>query len=551
MTYQHRSIVVLLLFAVCLGVDDFGARDVNATEVATGCQQWQEVELEFTAEKEATNPYTDVEAWVDFTHDDGTTIRRQMFWDGGQTFRVRFVSPLSSGRWHWKSADGGEDSGLHGKTGSFAAVQSKVDAPTAFTQHGFWSVPKNGRNLVHADGTARLLCADTAWALPWRATVDQVKTYAKDRHAKGYNAVLLMTVQPDLKTKGPRSRTDAEGFDVGFEDLPQGTLTKLNPDYFQTFDQLVDVLTTHGIAPVYQPVFHGYGWKGGGTAGNVVSAEDYARYCRYLVARYGARPAIWLVGGDGPAEKASIVEQLDAAGTEIEKWDAYQQPTGIHYSPHAKNRTHQEKAWLDFQWCQTGHGGEHVAERVADMWRNRPVKAVANGEPTYENIGRTGNGAGWWQGHEAWCNLTAGGTMGVVYGAGSLWQWRLDANEPGHANWCTAPGAGWREALDFEGSKYPGIAAKILEGLPLANMEPNWDCTYGRRGLSVPGKLFVLYLPEGGNSAILCKDVPRSYRVYDPKTGKVMAEGTLEDKETAQAKSDSSGEPRVLVFTAN
>ena len=87
------------------------------------------------------------------------------------------------------------------------------------------------------------------------------------------------------------------------------------------------------------------------------------------------------------------------------------------------------------------------------MWRNRPEKAVANGESTYENIGRTGNGAGWWQGHEAWCNLTAGGTMGVVYGAGSLWQWRLHPNEPGHANWCTAPGAGWREALDFDGFK--------------------------------------------------------------------------------------------------
>ncbi|WP_037252824.1 apiosidase-like domain-containing protein [Rhodopirellula europaea] len=550
MTCQFRSAVVFLVFGVCLGLADHGGTDANATEVLTECQQWQEVELEFTAEQETSNPYTDVEAWVDFTHDDGTTIRRQMFWDGGQTFRVRFASPLSSGRWNWKSTGGGEGSGLDGKTGSFAATQAKVDSPTDFTQHGFWSIPKGGRNLIHADGTARLLCADTAWALPWRATVDQVKTYAKDRQAKGYNAALLMTVQPDLKTKGPRSRTEAQGFDVGFEDLPNGSLQKLNPDYFQTFDKLVDVLTSHGIAPVYQPVFHGYGWKGGGTAGNVVSAEDYARYCRYLVARYGARPAIWLVGGDGPAEKASIVEQLDAAGTEIEKWDAYQQPTGIHYSPHAKNRTHQDKAWLDFQWCQTGHGGEHIAERVADMWRNRPVKAVANGEPTYENIGRTGNGAGWWQGHEAWCNLTAGGTMGVVYGAGSLWQWRLDANEPGHANWCTAPGAGWREALEFEGSKYPGIAAKILEGLPLANMEPNWDCTYGRRGLLVPGKLFVLYLPEGGNSAILCKEVPRSYRVYDPKTGKVMAEGTLEDKETAQAKSDSSGEPRVLVFTA-
>jgi len=405
--------------------------------------------------------------------------------------------------------------------------------------------------LVHADGTSRLLCADTAWALPWRATADQVEAYAADRGAKGFNAVLIMTVQPDREAVGPRSRTKEGGFDVGFEDLPRGTLRELNPQYFQTFDELVRVLNVHGLAPVYQPVFHGYGWKGRKAAGNAVSAEDYARYCRYLVARYGARPAIWLVGGDGPAEDPHVVRQLDVAGQTIEQWDAYHQPTGIHYSPHALNRTHQDKDWLDFQWCQTGHNGEHVPERVADMWRNLPVKAVANGEPTYENIGRSGNGADWWQGHEAWCNLTAGGTMGLVYGAGSLWQWRLSATEPDHAAWCTAPDAGWREALDFEGSRYPGIAAKIFNGLPLAEMQPDWTSTYGRRGLLVPNKLFVLYLPDGGATAILNAEVPRDYRVIDPRTGEETFRGRLADSNPAPVDSRSTDEPRVLVFSAS
>jgi uncharacterized protein DUF4038 len=85
----------------------------------------------------------------------------------------------------------------------------------------------------------------------------------------------------------------------------------------------------------------------------------------------------------------------------------------------------------ELRLTQTGHEGEHVAERVAGMWRNLPVKAVANGEPTYENSGWIGKATGWWQGHEAWSNLCAGGTMGVVYGAGTLWQWRLHADEPG------------------------------------------------------------------------------------------------------------------------
>ncbi len=521
----------------------------TGAEAVTTVPQWHEVELTFTATRDTTSPYTDTEAWAEFTHDDGTKLRRPMFWDGGRTFRVRFASTKSSGVWRWQSVSADQDPGLHGRTGELSSSPGRTGAAaTIFTRHGFWSIPPGGRNLIHADGTPRLLCADTAWALPWRATVEQAETYARDRQAKGFNAALLMTVQPDMDCKGPRSRTEDLGFDVGFEDLSKGALRQLRPEYFQMFDRLTGILVAHGIAPVYQPVFHGYGWKGRRVAGNVVSAEDYARYCRYLVARYGARPAIWLVGGDGPATAPNIVEQLDRAGQTIEEWDAYRQPTGIHYSPHALFRTHQDKTWIDFQWCQTGHNGEHVPERVADMWRNTPVKAVANGEPTYENIGKTGRGAGWWQGHEAWCNLTAGGTMGLVYGAGSLWQWRLHAKEPDHADWCTAPGAGWREALDFEGSRYPGIAAKIFDGLPFAEMQPNWTYTYGRRGLAVPGRLFVLYLPEGGGTGITSLDVPRAYRIYDPRSGTEVGQGRLPDQAPVQFNSGSSDEPRVVIF---
>ncbi len=358
------------------------------------------------------------------------------------------------------------------------------------------------------------MCADTAWALPWRATVEQAEVYARDRQAKGFNAALLMTVQPDMDCKGPRSRTEDLGFDVGFEDLAEGDLAA---SCAPSISRCSTGSPASSWRTASRPFTNRSSTATAGRAvarpGNVVSAEDYARYCRYLVARYGARPAIWLVGGDGPATDPAIVEQLDRAGQAIEEWDAYRQPTGIHYAPHSLNRTHQDKDWLDFQWCQTGHNGEHVPERVADMWRNLPVKAVANGEPTYENIGQTGRGAGWWQGHEAWCNLTAGGTMGLVYGAGSLWQWRLHANEPDHADWCTAPGAGWREALDFEGSRYPGIAAKIFDGLPFAEMQPNWTYTYGRRGTGRAGQalcaLSALKAAASGSTRTTCHGLSR------------------------------------------
>jgi hypothetical protein len=60
-----------------------------------------------------------------------------------------------------------------------------------------------------------------------------------------------------------------------------------------------------------------------------------------------------------------------------------------------------------------------------------------------------------------------------------------------------------------------------------------------------------IYLPEsGGNVAILSRDVPRSYRVFDPRTGEVLREDRLPDTATAQAIPGPGNGPRGLVFTA-
>lgn len=479
------------------------------------------------------NPYTDADVWAVFTHvETGATLTRPAFWDGGRTWRVRFAAP-TPGAWRWESFSAPHDPGLAGQTGALVAERDETE--------DFWHIPSGGRNLLRrGDGAPVLLVADTAWALPFRATHAQCEVYAKDRQAKGFNAALLMSVQPDREAVGPRDRTVRDGFEEGFADLPTGHLDQLAPAYFQYLDGLVATLVAHGVAPVWNPVFHGYGWKGGRVAGPVIPPHEYARYCRYLVARYGAQPALWLVGADGDGTAPGV----DPGGWEIERWDAYQHPTGIHYAPHQEPHAHQDRAWLDFQWCQTGHNGEHLPERVATMWREKPAKAVANGEPTYEHIGQPGRGAGWWQGHEAWRNLCAGGTMGAVYGAGSLWQWRFDTQEE-HAAWCMAEGAGWREALAFEGSRYVGALSKVFAGLPFAGMAPDHTRTYGRPALLVPGKLLLVYLCDGGTLSLArTDDVPTRWRVLDPRTGETLAVGE------GHGPVPAGDGPRVVVYSA-
>ena len=508
---------------------------------ATGA--WSAHELTFTAARSYPNPYTGLEFWVDFSHEDGTCLRRPGYWDGGTRFCVRFAAAGRPGRWTWRSHCSVPDPGLHGRAGSLEIAEESANG-NRFRAHGFWRMSPGGRGLVHADGHPAILVADTAWALPWRATPEQARVYAADRQAKGFNAALLMSVQPDMRAVGPRDRTADEGFDVGFEDLPAGHLNHPNPGYFRSLDTILAILAEHEIVPVLQPVFFGFGWKGRGSAGPVVPPAQYARYCRYLIARYGAQPVIYLVGADGTGHEP----QVAAGGREVQEWDCYQQPTGIHYRPHSTASAHQNEQWLDFQWCQTGHEGEHVPERVALLAARTPVRAAANGEPTYENTGRTGKASGWWQGHEAWSNLCAGGTMGVVYGAGSLWQWALRPDEPDQEPYFLAPGCGWREALDFEGSRYVGLLGRILDGLPTTDMRPDWESVIAPRGLTVPDLLHIVYL-EGPRRIRVAESAgpPRCYTVIDPRDGVVVARGEcVPGSDLPQALPDG---PSVIIFT--
>jgi len=56
-------------------------------------------------------------------------------------------------------------------------------------------------------------------------------------------------------------------------------------------------------------------------------------------------------------------------GRRLEERDAYRQPTGIHYSPHALFRTHQDKAWLDCYLEEAYFGADYCL--LASWWHPR------------------------------------------------------------------------------------------------------------------------------------------------------------------------------------
>lgn len=522
-------------------------------------EQWATHEITLEAQQPYANPYTDVEVWAVFTNDHGTSLKRPAFWDGGARWKIRFAPIDAAGRWRWQThSTNAADAGLTGKTGEIKPVPRSEQQSLA--AKGLLKMSPGRRSVVHADGSPFLMVADTAWSIPFRATPEQVETYAKDRQQKGFNTVLLSTVMPDRKAEGPEARDTVGGFMRAFDDIKDGHMNHLRPDYFQALDGISQCLVKHGLVPVYAVMLHGYGWRGQSPIGGGMEGGEYVRFCKYLLARYGAAPAMWLLSVDGAGQAPGVEE----GGRMLQEWDGYAQPTGLHYNPFDdtipswakdlpdpkkyclhENKIHQAEEWLDFQWAQTGHDGLHNHAKVFKMYDNIPTKAVANGEPTYEGMNEGKAGLGWWQGEEAWMQLVSGGTMGIAYGACSVWRWKITADETGWDSW-TEHNISWKQALDLEGSRYAGLLGKILQPYNLTDIQRRWDLAEGKPLLARSGELYIAYLAAGGDITIDGPDHGLQYRWINPRTGESLSPKPFAGKQPLQA---PSREPWVLVVS--
>ncbi len=519
--------------------------------------QYETVELSFESNLTYANPYTDADVQVRFINDSKDTLWRPAFWDGMKTWKVRFASPETNGKWTWTTfCSDSTNKGLHMRPGRIAVTgATSANLPAA---NGTLKMSPGKRNLVFASGKPFLMVANTLWASPFRATTAQIEMAASHLQAEGFNTVLLAVIQTDINATGPDERNVEQGFKRAFNDLPSKHLNEINVSYFRYLDEIIRIYRSHGLVPVFAPLLHGYGWKGKQSIGNSVQPAEYVRYMKYLLGRYGSEAAMWLLSVDGGGYGPGIED----CGKMLEAMDCYHQPTGLHYSPcddyiagWAKdllnkefyclheNKTHQDATWLNFQWAQTGHDGKHLYHKVNKMYDNLPVKAVADGESTYEGMNGAKAGLGWWQGEDAWNQLLHGGTMGVVYGAAGLWQWKITPGETGWETWTDQP-KNWETAMDMEGSKYVGLIAKILQPYSLTDIERRWNIVKNNPVLT-NGKLWICFLPAGGKIRFKKAMHHIHAKWIDPKTGNEING----EKPGQRIFRVAKGEPAVLIIT--
>lgn len=504
---------------------------------AIGAQQWDVFETSFTSGRSYGNPFVDVQVDVLFRHADRQWLV-PAFWSGGDQWTVRFAPPEPGDYTYRLQCSDPANAPLNSVSRTLTVTD--YTGTNALLQHGFLRVAADQRHFVHADGTPFFWLGDTWWKnLCGRMTWDGFQELTADRQAKGFSVVQIVCgPYPD------ENMMEARWENEGGKPYTTRDFSVVNPKYWEFADRRLKHLVEAGIVPA---IVGGWGRPQGGGESTLaqVGLAGFKRHWRNLIARYGAYPTVWIVGGEardayGPwAELAKYVKETDP----------YRHPLTYHAPDHPRQAI-KDNAVFDFDMVGIGHEGFRTATQSLDLMRScfsqKPAKPALCGEACYEGHMQTNFPDV--QRHLFWTFMLSG-AAGHTYGAAGIWQASVEGNpgiEPVY-DWTT-----WREGMNYPGSTQLGLGKRFLERYAWSRFEPHPEwAEAGVFAAGIPGEVRFIYLPRrniydwsGPLVKNLEPDVDWHVFYFDPATGRRFDQGTLKAQLKPGEKSAPSGEFR-------
>ena len=516
--------------------------------------KWQKYELVFTSDTEYENPVQDVKSMeVTFTSPTGLVKTINTFWDGGRTWKARFM-PGETGSWTFVTTCSDKaNKGLDGQKGSFICKQGSPDKDIFV--HGPIINPPGTWYLTHADGTPFFWLACTAWNGALKSTDAEWDQYLRNRVENNYTAIQVVTTQ----WRG--CDRSSEGL-VAFEGSGR---IRINPDFFRLIDKKIDRINEFGL--VAAPVVLWALQSGSGrelSPGYYLPDEQAILLAKYIVARYGANHVVWFLGGDG-----------NYTGTYEQRWktigravfDGKQQ--GI-VAQHPQGRSwigevYRDEPWLDIIGYQSSHSNAEGTVNwitkgpMSMMWSGLPARPLINLEPNYEEIrssitDRDVRNASYW-------SLFATPIAGITYGANGIWPWLRKGEKI--LNHSDSPGTStWDKSIGLPGSVQMGYLAGFMRSFDWWSLYPAQDLLIRQPGdevfsnfvsvvKSVDNKTILAYLPVRLTIEIR-KPVDARFTVkwFDPVNNKYSG-GTLEDSGTVLRITSPVEGDQVMILTTD
>lgn len=486
----------------------------------------QVAEISFQAARAHEAPFVSVVLDVEFSDPLGTTKLVPAFWSGGNQWKVRYASPLP-GLHRWRSVcNAADDAGLHGVQGTVEITASTSMNP--LHRHGPLRVAPNRRHFEHADGTPFLWLGDTWWkCLCKRMTWEGFQELTADRKAKGFNVVQIVCgPYPDEEMMEARWENE------GGKPYARKDFTVVNPAYFDQADRRLAHLIHHGMVPA---IVGGWGRPQGGGQPTIIQVglEGYQRHWRLLIARYGAYPVAWILGGeasDGNGPWAELARYVHAT-------DPFRRLLAYHAPANPRTAIRQNNELFDFDMVGIGHEGMKTAGETLALIKSclaqTPARPALCGEACYE--GHMQSNFQDVQRYMFWSFLLSG-AAGHTYGAAGIWHAGVEG-DPGHTGFSghAYDYTTWKEGMTYPGASQVGLGKKLLEKYPWHRFEPHPE--WVREGLfaaGIPGEIVFVYRPKRGLydwSGFTVRGLTpgAAYTAFflDPATGRRFDQGTV------------------------
>ncbi len=454
--------------------------------------KWNRFEQTFQSTVPYPNPLADITLTVAFISPLGETTKVYGFWDGGETWRVRF-SPDLPGKWTFRTACSDvANPGLHDVTGEFVCTAAAGES--RFSLHGPVRMALDHSHLVHADGTPFFWLADTVWNGVRLAKQDDWDLYGQARAWQRFTVAQWIAV-PGGNTGQPAAYTGGKSITI-------------NLDFFKQMDGKVESLCRAGLVNAIVPL-----WEFSPSTGdtrNVLPEDQAIVLLRYLLARWGAYDVVWVIACEGGSlggnvgrwkrigqavfGKVAHAPVILYAGDTYWTLDEFRNEPwvgllGYKSGPEITDETSQ---WL-------------VAGPISKDWKKEPFHPLINVDPPIESAagGFSRNPSS----PEAirrviyWSLLNAP-PAGVSYNAEGISDWQTEAGVA-TGNAAGKSLAPWQKALFLPAGKQMENVAAIFESLEFWRLRPTPELLVNQPGRSSPGRFIAAARTESRDMALI------------------------------------------------
>jgi len=435
-----------------------------------GVPLWRVAGIDLESTVGYGNSYADAEVAVSFHGPGGETIHRPAFWDGGRTWKVRFA-PTVTGTWRWTSVcSNTHDAGLHGVRGELTAVAVETGVP--LHRHGFLRVSPKGRYFVYADGTPFFWLGDTHWSMPDRERVDACNHPEHEGGACPHGGQFQHLLADRL----------ARGFTV-YQTYPNATsahwwaepFSRIDPERFRkVFDVQMDRLADAGMV-----IALGFGHFNNSTK---IPEADLCRFARYLVARYGAHPVVWITCQEMNApvqmngKESNRPAIWKAVAGQIARDDGYRHPHSAHqWVLDVDVDPLGQEPWHSWFALQGGHrnSGLTPQARYRGYYDYQPTRPVLETEAMYERVDCGGVNTTDEARQSAWKALLCG-SPGYTYGGAGIWFLKWDVGDLGCAQYNHAIGF-WHEGMALPGAAQMTVLKRFFTSVDWTALTPRFN----------------------------------------------------------------------------